>query len=211
MSTETWDRVLGRLDGGTGVLRAWVAGLVNDPAARRPYLFLYSPEVNTGRSLFHEAVALLIPGRVVHADFALRAGVFNGVLAVPGALCVVEGSLAPAAETPASARRRARYGPGSDRFKAEGIRRACERLKGWVTAPEIVIHEKMKAPRSVRNTTSWVQCGQGLDDMPGCLPGGHGFLTLRVPPLAAGTEIPKPQLLDALKAEAPAFLESLAS
>jgi hypothetical protein len=205
MSTETWDRVLSRLDEGTGFLRAWVAGLVNDPAARRSYLFLYSPEQNTGRSLFHEAVALLIPGRVVYADFALRASVFNGVLAVPGALCVVEDSLAPAADTPASARRRARYGPGADRYKAEANRRACARLKGWVTAPEIVIEEKMKAPRSVKNTTSWVQCGTALSD----LPGGIGALTLRVPPLAAGTEVPKPRLLDALKAEAPAFLASL--
>ena len=88
---------------GADYLRAWVACAFRDPFEPLPYLFLWGNE-NSGKSILHEAMELLVTKGVVKADKALTSNNdFNGELA--GAIiCVVEEknvTLTPA-RTPAS-------------------------------------------------------------------------------------------------------------
>jgi hypothetical protein len=65
---------------GTDYLRAWVACAFRDPFQPTPYLFFFGPE-NSGKSIFHEALQLLVTKGVVQAKRPLegRDG-FNGEL-----------------------------------------------------------------------------------------------------------------------------------
>ena len=74
---------------GADYLRAWVACAFRDPFEPTPYLFLWGNE-NSGKSILHEALELLVTKGVVKADKALTSNnEFNGELA--GAIiCVVE-------------------------------------------------------------------------------------------------------------------------
>ena len=74
---------------GADYLRAWVACAFRDPFEPLPYLFLWGNE-NSGKSILHEAMELLVTKGVVKADKALtNNNEFNGELA--GAIiCVVE-------------------------------------------------------------------------------------------------------------------------
>ena len=78
---------LANLKTGGDYLEAWVAAVIQKPMDHVPYLFLYGPE-NSGKSLFHEALALLFKpnprGHIAVAEGhqALTSqGGFNGELA----------------------------------------------------------------------------------------------------------------------------------
>ena len=74
---------------GADYLRAWVACAFRDPFEPLPYLFLWGNE-NSGKSILHEALELLVTKGVVKADKVLKShNEFNGELA--GAIiCAVE-------------------------------------------------------------------------------------------------------------------------
>src|SRR5690606_33656401 len=99
-----------------------------------PYLFLYGPQ-GSGKSIFHEALSLLVTKGIVRADAALisQSG-FNGEL-VSAVLCVIE-------ET--------------DLRQNKTI--AYNRIKDWVTGKTINIHVKGGTPYSAANMTHWLQC-----------------------------------------------------
>lgn len=193
MNTPTWDRVFSHIDGNTGRLREWVVAVVAKKPPRlhdqtgRPkhrFLYLYSDQNGTGRSILHEALSLLIPERVIRIDPVLSSRCFNAELATPFPVCVIE-------ETHF----------GRDRT-------ALSRFKDWVTLPEIVVHRQCQAPITVPNTASWVQCGRNPQDCPARNPDlGVDFLRFRVPSLR--DPVPKTILHEQLRAEAPAFLESI--
>ena len=79
------DKYVKELDKGWNIkcggdyLKAWVAAMLRFPYCRLPYLFMYSEANNTGKTTWHEMVALLMTNGVGPADKALTsAGDFNG-------------------------------------------------------------------------------------------------------------------------------------
>lgn len=170
------------MQSGADYLLMWISCMVREPFSPLPYLFFYGPQ-NSGKSIFHEAVSLLMTGGVILADEALKnQNGFNGELA-NSVLCVVE-------ETNLSK---------SDL--------AYNRLKAWVTGEHILIHAKRQQPYQLKNTTHWVQCANELLACP-IFPGDTRITMLYVPMLQ-NAEIPKPVLMQKLREEAPAFLRTL--
>ena len=53
---------------GADYLKCWIAALFQEPMEPLPYLFLYSQEQNTGKSILHEALSLLLTRGVVRAE-----------------------------------------------------------------------------------------------------------------------------------------------
>jgi len=163
-------------------LQCWLASCLQNPGEPTPYLFFYSSQQNTGKSIFHEALSLLFTKGVVRADNSLiSAPGFNGELA--GAIfCVVE-------ETNLSRKSN-----------------ASDRIKDWVTGKTIAIHCKGQTPYDLPNNTHWIQCANDPSYCP-VLAGDTRISVLRVDPLKE--EIPKHILIERCEKEAPAFLYTL--
>lgn len=167
------------LRSGGQYLRAWLACILRDPACRLPYLFLYGDE-NCGKSMFWEAFALLVTCGVVKADRALTTE-YNGEL--DGAiLCAVE---------------------EKDISGAPGVK---ERIKDVVTGNVLAIRRMFTDQYQVPNYTHFVQTANSKG---ACLipPGDTRFVVIRVGKLRH--DIPKPELIEKLKAEAPAILHTM--
>jgi phage/plasmid-associated DNA primase len=166
---------------GGDYLRAYVAAIFQDPFCHLPYLFLYGPE-NSGKSIFHEAVALLLTGGVVSAVRALTdPKSFNGEL--KGAvLCTVE------------------------ELDVANSRVASARIKDYTTSPTLSIRQLYMPPHNVANTTHWVQCANKITYCP-VFPGDTRITVCKVGPPPA--DIPKHELITRLKLEAPNFLRSI--
>ena len=172
---------------GTGgdYLRLWAACLLRKPLEPLPYLFFYG-EQNTGKSLFHEALRILLKKGIgyVRADHALKsAGGFNAELR-NSVLCVVE-------ET-----------------NLKKSKDAANRIKDLVTSKVFSLHEKGKTPYVCINTTHWIQCANDPGFCP-IFPGDTRITMIYIPGLEQ--VIPKAQLLELLEKEAPYFLEQLLS
>ena len=166
---------------GQEYLMAWVACLFRHPYDALPYLFFYGPQ-NSGKSIFHEAISLLMTKGVVYADEALKNQQgFNGELA-NAILCVVE-------ETDLSQ-----------------VKHAYNRLKAWVTGLMIRLRPMYQPVYMQRNTTHWVHCANSLHEVP-LFPGDTRIVMSWVP--QPEVEIPKDQLKQRLLEEAPSFLRSL--
>lgn len=182
LKENRWCREAG-VHTGADYLRYWVAFMLRDPYCKLPYLFFYGPQ-NSGKSIFHEAVALLMTRGVEFADEALKSkGNFNGEIA-GAVLCVVE-------ETNLST----------------GTGTAYDRMKAWTMGEDILIHAKFHQPYRLKNSTHWCQTSnnQGY-----CLiDSGDTRVVMMHVPMLDGPEIPKDTLLQRLKEEAPAFLRTL--
>ena len=162
-------------------LQLWIACLFQFPDEPLPYLVFYG-EQNTGKSIFHESIALLFTGGYIRADHALtNPSGFNGEL-LNAILCVVE-------ETNLSKR-----GWANDR------------IKDWVTGREISIHAKGRTPFNIPNTTHWVQCTNDPSYCP-ILPGDTRIILAYVDQLQQ--EIPKTEIIKRCLQESPAFLYTL--
>ncbi len=133
VTSHPWCKASGILTG-ADYLKCWIASLFQEPEQPLPYLFFYSNEQSTGKSMFHEALGLLVTKGVEKGDNALinQQG-FNGELE-GSILCVVE-------ET--DLRRN---------------KQAYNRIKDMVTSPILQIHPKGGTPYNSPNTTHWVQC-----------------------------------------------------
>jgi hypothetical protein len=169
---------------GQAYLMTWVACMIREPFEPLPYLYLYGPQ-NSGKSIFHEALSLLMTRGVMRADTALtNPSDFNGELA--GAiLCVVE------------EKNIAKHGAA-----------AYNKIKDWVTSPMISIHAKYKQVFQQRNSTHWIQCANDKMSCP-VFPGDTRITMIHVPELIPGSEVPKAILLSKLEEEAPYFLATL--
>lgn len=167
---------------GADYLLAWTACLLRDPFEQLPYLFLFGPE-NSGKSILHEALSLLITAGAVRADRALtNKNEFNGELA-GAVLCVVEEkNISLAGQT------------------------AHNRIKDWVTGETISIRKMRTDSYSQPNTTHWIQCANRQDACP-IFPGDTRISMIYVPDLVE--EIPKKILLARLEEEAPHFMRTL--
>lgn len=174
----------GILTGGD-YLKCWVASVFQQPTEPLPYLFFFSKAQNTGKSIFHEALSLLMTRGVVKADNALQSPTFNGELA-GAVICVVE-------ETDLGHNKQ-----------------AYNKLKEWVTAKEISIRALYEAPYMAVNTTHWIQAANTHLNCP-VFPGDTRITFVNVPPLNPMELIPKKILLTMLVKEAPDFLRAVLS
>lgn len=164
-------------------LLAWIASLFQYPLEPLPYLFLYGPQ-NSGKSSFHEALAILLRGNkgYARADVALTSRQhFNGE--IEGAIiCVVE----------------------EVNLQTSGA--AYEKIKSWVTGKTITIHPKGRTPYEITNSTHWIQCANDASFCP-VFPGDTRIVVGYVPALSS--VVPKSRLMDQLYDEAPAFLHTV--
>ena len=169
---------------GAEYLRCWITSLIKEPNEPLPYLFFYSPEQDTGKSIFHEAIELLLTRGYMRADTALiSSGGFNGEFD-NSVLCVVE-------ET-----------------DLRTSKQAYARIKDWVTSRNISIHVKGATPYMIPNTTHWIQCANEPSACP-MFPGDTRITMIQVPPLPPEQKIPKKEFIKMLEKEAPDFLASL--
>lgn len=167
---------------GADYLETWIACMFREPFEPLPYLFMYGPQ-NSGKSIFHEAVSLLVTGGVVKADRALtNQNDFNGELANAVFGVVDEVNINQA-------------GPS-----------AYNKIKEWVTGKYISIHQKKMTVYQQRNCLHLIQMSNFRDAVP-VFPGDTRITMMYVGPLLE--EIPKQILLDKLEAEGPAIMHTL--
>jgi len=168
---------------GADYLKVWLSSLFQYPLEPLPYLFLWGPQ-NSGKSILHEAVSQMLTKGYTRADAALinPAG-FNAELRY-AILCIIE-------ET-----------------DLRKNKLAYSRIKDWVTAREIPIHEKGKTPVGLPNATHWMQCSNHKDYCP-VFPGDSRITIIHVPELDSLEMIPKSVLLRELEKEGPEFLGEL--
>jgi hypothetical protein len=180
VTTDGWCRANGILKG-SDYLKIWIASLFQYPKEQLPYLFLYSKEEKTGKSTFHEALEMLMTGGYMRADVAIiSSSGFNGELEGQ-ILCVVEETNLQKAVV------------------------ARNRIKDWVMSKSILIHPKGRTPYQVRNTVHFVQTGNKIDECP-IFSGDTRITMIHVPVLDMMDMIPRNQLHQQLKQEAPDFL-----
>lgn len=184
----TWDLVLShcgqRLS--PNYLLLWATNLIRRPECRLPYLFLYGPQ-NSGKSTYHEALSLLFremapgirPG-VVAADRAIT-GQFSGEIA-GGVLVYIEET--NVAKSPC----------------------AYHKIKDWVTADTVWVHPKFGTPYATPNYMHFVQAANDRDACP--LEFGDTRITVAYV-ARPESDIPKPDLLARLRAEAPAIMATI--
>ena len=171
---------------GADYLKCWIASLFKEPTEPLPYLFFYNTAQNTGKSIFHEALALLLTTGYVRAENALiNPQGFNAELE-NAVLCVVE-----------------EINLGKDKV-------AAGRIKDWVTSRHLPIHRKNQTPYSVRNTTHWIQCANG-EDYCQILSNDTRITMIFVDELKPHEMIPKRLLIPQLEKEAPDFLAAILS
>jgi hypothetical protein len=169
---------------GADYLKCWIASLFQEPEQPLPYLFLYSEEQGTGKSIFHEAISLLLTCGVVRADSALiNPSGFNGEL---------EGSVIGVIEE----------------TDLRTNKQAQERIKDWVTSSTIQIHQKGMTPYSVTNTCHFVHCANSPDFCP-IISADTRITMIEVPTLDPVDLIPKKDMIPQLEKEAPDFLAEI--
>jgi hypothetical protein len=168
---------------GADYLLMWAACMLREPYEKLPYLFLYGDQ-NSGKSIYHEALALLMTKGVAAADRALtNANDFNGELSNAVLAYIEEKNIS--------------LSPG-----------AYNKLKDWVTSPVIWIRKMRTDAYSQINTLHFVQTANERDAC--TIRSGDTRITVMfVPALDPGQEIPKPVLIERLKEEAPHFMRTI--
>jgi hypothetical protein len=170
------------IETGGDYLTAWVACMFRNPFGKLPYLFMYGPQ-NSGKSSFHECIALLLTRGVGKADRALTSEQgYNGELADLVLAVVDEVDISKA-------------GAG-----------AYNKLKEWVTGLTISLHAKYKSVQDVVSTLHFVQMANSRSSLP-VFPGDTRITAMSVPNLEE--EIPRDKLHELLKHEASHFMRTL--
>jgi hypothetical protein len=183
VANNEWCQQVG-IHNGAEFLMLWIASLLRRPEKPMTYLAFYGPQ-NSGKSIFHEAISqILVTRGVIRADNSLQSSNnFNGELA-NAILCVVE-------ETD---------------LKQDKV--AYNRIKDWVTSPEIMIRPLFTQGYMIPNCTHWVQCSNELESCP-VFPGDTRITLAFVPELKKDELIPKEQMMVLLRKEASDFLAAL--
>ena len=162
--------------------RYWVACMLRDPFEPLPYLFFYGPE-NSGKSIIHEGISLLMTAGVVRADRALSTkGDFNGELANAILAVIEEQQIA--------------NHPG-----------AIAKIRDWVTTRTLSIRRMRTDSYEQPSTLHFMQFSNWFHAVP-IFPGDTRAMVIEVPPFK-GKEIPKMELLAELTKEAPHFLRTI--
>lgn len=168
---------------GMEYLMLWLASMIQFPQEPTPYLFFYGPQ-GSGKSIFHEAINLLLTGGICNAGTALdNPSGFNAE--IDGAvLCFTE----------------------ERNLNANRI--AYNRIKEWVTAKELSIHEKGKTPYTICNTTHWMQIANHREYCP-VFAGDERIVICYIDTIDPEKHIPKRDLIEQLKKEAAHFTTAL--
>ena len=166
---------------GADYLKCWVSSIFQEPLEPLPYLFLYGPQ-NSGKSVLHEALSLLLTRGYTRADHAIenQQG-FNGELE-NAIICVIE------------------------EVNLSQSKTAYNRIKDWVTSRHINIRKLYHSPYHVPNTTHWIQCANDASYCP--IFAGDTRITMCFVDVLKDL-IPKRDLIERLKKEAPDFVASL--
>lgn len=171
---------------GEHYLLLWIASFIRFPFEPLPYLFLFSNQQETGKSIFHEGLSLIFQDEdlamIRGGDALLSSGRFNAELKGK-VLAVLE-------EVNLSQKKSIAY----------------NRIKDWVTTRRLLIHPKGETPFMYPNTTHWIHCANKIRFCP-VFPGDTRINFLKVNSLEK--EIPKPKLLKKLAAELPQFLHAV--
>jgi hypothetical protein len=176
---NAWSRANGILTG-ADYLKCWIASLFQEPMEPLPYLFFYGPQ-NSGKSIFHEALSLLLTKGYKRADAAL--------ISQQGFNAELEGAIICVVEETDLRRNRIAY----------------NRIKDWVTSRDLLIHAKGGTPYHIPNSTHWVQCSNDHQACP--VFSGDTRITMSfVDFLDPISLIPKKHIIPLLEKEAPDFL-----
>lgn len=168
---------------GADYLRLWLACVLQHPYEPLPYLFMWGSQ-NCGKSIFHEAVDLLISGGMVQTNPIFEKDEKFNSLLEGAVLCVIE------------------------EMDLNANKKAYERIKIWVTSPNITIRKMYLNPYELRNTTHWVHTANSPNACP-IFPGDTRITVVHVGDLTSEEKIPKPEFRERLKREAPHFLSQL--
>ena len=175
----------GRLPGisnGQAYIQAWLASIVQKPACRLPYLFLYGPQ-DSGKSILHEAFSLLVTRGVMQADRALTSrNDFNSEL---------DGTVLAAVEE-----KNIRFSAG-----------AAAKVKDAVTARKLSIRRLYHDSYETDNYTHWIHTSNEIDACP--IPRDDTRIVALTVPQLGDSLIPKDEFRERLVKEAPAFTHSL--
>ena len=184
VKTNGWCKAHGVLKG-ADYLKLWIASIFQYPKEPLPYLFLFGPE-NSGKSILHESLQLLLTKGWVKADTALTSNSdFNAEL---------EGKIVCAVEE----------------VNLRVSKVAYNRIKDWVTSQYLPIHKKGLTPYHVQNTTHWIQCANDQNFCP-VFVGDTRITMIYVKPLDLMQMIPKKRLMSFLIKEAPDFIAEILS
>lgn len=168
---------------GADYLKMWAAAVFQYPERAAPYLFFFGPQ-NSGKSIFHEALSLLLTNGYHRADSALiNDSGFNGELE-NCILAVVE------------------------EVDLRKNRDAYNRIKDFVTGARILIHRKGCTPYMSTNCTHWIQCSNHAEYCPVGF-GDSRIVVVAVNDLPAEKRIGKSEIMSRLSAEAPNFLAEI--
>ncbi len=182
VSKHPWAKANGIISG-ADYLKCWISSLFKSPTEPLPYLFLYGPQ-NSGKSILHEALSLLMTKGYQRADNALTSqSGFNGELE-GSVLCVIE-------ETDLA-----------------GNKSAYNKIKDWVTSRHINIRHMYRTPYHTTNTTHWIQCSNDHNSCP-VFEGDTRIVTIYVEEINPIELIRKQELLKNLEKEAPDFLAEI--
>lgn len=175
-----WAKDNGIMTGGD-YLKCWIASSFQFPTEPLPYLFFFG-EQGTGKSIFHEALSLLLTRGVVRAENSLTSN-FNGELA--GAVFAI-----------------------IEEIDLNKNRSAYNKIKDWTTARYIPIRELYRQTYSLLNSLHFIQCSNNHPDCP-VFPGDTRVVVSEVFPL--DNPIPKKEFMKLLEKEAPDFLAEVLS
>ncbi len=169
---------------GADYIRSWIACAFRDPFEPAPFLYLFGPH-NSGKSILHEGLMLLVTKGVNRADRPLKHGVMhNGELA-NAVIAVVE-------ET--------------DLRCEKG---AYNKIKDWVTGRTISIRRMRTDSYDQPNTLHWIMCANEEESCP-IFPGDNRVTAIYVPDdVPKDDKIPKKMLLKNLEDEAPHFMYTI--
>lgn len=182
LQNNAWALANGVLTG-ADYLKLWIASVFKEPTEPLPYLFLHGNQ-NSGKSILHEAIKILLKGGYASADIALLdPRGFNDELS--GAVVAVV-----------------------EEIDLSKDKNAANRIKHWVTAKDIMIHPKTKTPYHTPNTLHFIQCANAQEFCP-VFPGDSRITVIYVQDLDPINMIPKKSLLPLLEAEAPDFIAAL--
>lgn len=182
ISEDPWCKA-NNIQTGGDYLKCWVASLFQKPYEPLPYLFFYGPQ-NSGKSIYHEAISLLLTKGAKRADAAL--------ISQSGFNAELEGCILAIIEEIDLNRNKIAY----------------NRIKDWITSREIMIHEKGKTPYHITNTTHWVQTANEGSACP-IFAGDTRITMCYVDTIDPLEMIPKRKLIEALKEEASDFLAEI--
>lgn len=177
-----WSKEYG-IENGGDYLKAWIACMMRFPYDKLPYLFMWSQMQETGKSLFHESISLLITRGVKAADRALTndAG-YNGELMNVVLAYIDEIDIATAGAA------------------------VYNKLKAWSTGLTLPIHAKYHQVVEAPNTLHFVQMANNLESLP-VFQGDKRITAFEIYPVIA--PIPKDVLMNSMTEEAPHFMRTL--